>query len=276
MVPVIKINHDDKTMNDKNSKPTAIEKALDILSAFTPNNSEMGTVELSQKTGFHTATVNRTLQVLSRKRFLHQNPLNRKFTLGPAIFALGEAVLESVRGSLLHFAVPHLRQLCDNLRETVVLEVISGLSGVIAYVAQANQILNIRVEVGVRIPTHAAAGTKVIIAFSEQESIERFLKKKLRRYTKKTITDPQKLRAQLEKIRKDGVAFTKEEINLGVNAIGVPIFDHEDRPIAAVVVVGPSSRVKCNKKSPIVPELKKTASKIAANFFHPESMAKET
>jgi len=262
-------------MNDKNPKPTAIEKALDILFAFTPNNFEMGTVELRQKTGFHTATVNRTLQILTRKRFLHQNPLTRKFTLGPAIFALGEAVLESVRGSLLHIAVPHLRELCDNVRETVVLEVISGVSGVIAYVVQGNQILNIRVEVGVRIPTHAAAGTKAMIAFSEQESIERFLKKKLRGYTKKTITDPQKLRNQLEKIRKDGVAFTKEEINLGVNAIGVPIFNHENRPIAAVVVVGPSSRVKCNKKSPIVPELKKAASKIASNLFHPESIAEE-
>ena len=83
-------------MEHKNTKPTAIEKALDILLAFTPNNPDMGTVELSQKTGFHTATVNRTLKALTGKKFLYKNPITRKFSLGPAIFALGEAVLESV------------------------------------------------------------------------------------------------------------------------------------------------------------------------------------
>ena len=259
-------------MEHKNAKPTAIEKALDILLAFTPNNPDMGTVELSQKTGFHTATVNRTLKALTGKKFLYKNPITRKFSLGPAIFALGEAVLESVRGNLLPVAIPYIRELSQNLRETVVLEVLLGMSGIIAYVEQGDHTLNIRADIGGRVPTHASAGSKAIIAFSEQETVERFLKKKLERFTKTTITDPEKLRMQFKKIREDGVAFTKEEMNLGVNAIGGPVFNYENRPVAAIVVVGPASRVKCNKKSPMVAQLKETAFKISANLFHPESI----
>ena len=250
------------------SNPTAIEKALDLLLAFAPRNHEMGTVELSGKTGFHVATVNRTLKILSQKKFLQRNPKTRKFTLGPAIMALGEAFINSLNENMLPVALPHLQALCDKVRETVVLEVVSGMSGIIAYVAEGKQALNIRASLGGKTPTHAAAGAKAILAFSEDETIEEFLQKRMRRYTRKTITDPKKLRTHLEKIKKDGVSFTQEEIDEGINAIGAPILDHEDRPMAAVVIVGPSSRVKCDINSPLVHELKKTASQISANFFH--------
>ena len=82
-------------MTSHESKPGAIEKALDILLAFFPRNHEMGNVELSEKTGFHIATVNRTLKILSKKKFLQQNPKTRKFTLGPAIMALGESFINA-------------------------------------------------------------------------------------------------------------------------------------------------------------------------------------
>ena len=249
----------------------AVEKALRILMAFYPQNSEMGTVDLARKTGFHTATVNRILRILAQNSFLYQNPLTRKFNLGSSVFALGEAAIESLSDNLLHKALPYLNELCERVRETVVLELISGESGIVAYVAQGKQTLGIRANIGSRLPTHAAAGAKAIIAFSTPKMTENFLKKNLRRFTHKTITDPDKLRGHLQKIRKQGVSFCREEIDLGVNAVGVPIFNHKNKPEAAVVVVGPSQRVKCNVKSPMVAEIHKTASAIAAQLFHRDS-----
>ena len=247
--------------------PGAIEKALDLMLAFAPKNYEMGTVQLSEKTGFHIATVNRTLKILAKKRFLQQHPETRKFTLGPAILALVESFLNSLHENLLPTALPHLNELRDKVRETVVMEVISGMSGIISYVAEGKKALNIRAAIGARTPTHAAAGAKAILAFSEKETIEKFLKKKMRRFTETTITDPKKLKTQLQKIRRDGVAFAREEIDEGINAIGAPILNHEGRPMAAVVLVGPSSRVKCDVNSSLVHEVKRTASQIAANLF---------
>ncbi|HUL20463.1 MAG TPA: IclR family transcriptional regulator [Thermodesulfobacteriota bacterium] len=263
-------------MEEKKRPLNAVEKALLILMAFYPRNSEMGTVDLSRKTGFHIATVNRILRILARNRFLFQNPLTRKFNLGPSVFALGEAAIESLNDNLLHKALPYLNELCEKVRETVVLEVISGESGIVAYVAQGKQTIGIRANIGSRLPTHAAAGAKAIIAFSSEERAGNFFKKNLRRFTPKTITDPEKLRRHLQKIRRQGVSFCQEEIDVGVNAIGVPIFNHKHQPVAAIVVVGPSQRVRCNAKSPMVAEIHKTASMIAVQLFHRESSGKNS
>ena len=242
----------------------AIEKALRILLAFYPRNSEMGTVDLSRKTGFHIATVNRILRILARNHFLYQNPLSRKFNLGPSVFALGEAAIESLTDNLLPKALPYVSELCEKVRETVVLEVISGEIDTIVYVAQGKQTLGIRASIGSRMPTHAAAGAKAIIAFSSPKTIDAFLKKKMQRFTKNTITDPRKLKLEIEKIRKEGVAFTREEMDIGVHAIGAPILNYRNQPVGAVVIVGPCSRIKCNKRSPLVSVLKETVSAISA------------
>ncbi len=255
-------------MGTQKLNSNAVEKALRILMAFCPRNSEMGTVDLSRKTGFHIATVNRILQTLARNRFLSQNPLTRKFSLGPSVFDLGEAAIESLSDNLLHKVLPYLNELCERVRETVVLELISGASGIVAYVVQGKQTLGIRAHIGGRLPTHAAAGAKAIIAFSSPEMRESVLSKNLRRVTDNTITDPAQLRRHLEKIRKQGVSFCEEEIDMGVNAIGIPLFNHKHQPEAAIVVVGPSTRVKCHVKSPMVAELRKTASMIAVQLFH--------
>jgi DNA-binding IclR family transcriptional regulator len=244
----------------------AVEKALRILMAFYPQNSEMGTVDLTRKTGFHTATVNRILRILAQNRFLYQNPLTRKFNLGPSVFALGEASIKSLSDNVLHKALPYLNELCERVRETVILELISGSSSIVAYVAQGKQTLGIRANIGSRLPTHAAAGSKAIIAFSAPETWDSFLNKKMTCFTKRTIMDPEKLKRELRKIRKEGVAFTREEIDEGVNAIGVPILSYKNQPAGAVVVVGPSSRIKCHLGSPLVAELKKTVSAMCAHL----------
>jgi DNA-binding IclR family transcriptional regulator len=108
---------------------------------------------------------------------------------------------------------------------------------------------------------------KAIIAFSEPEIIDMFLRKRMQRFTPRTITDPDKLRSEFNRVRKTGIAYTREEIDEGVNAIGAPILDLANKPVAAVAVVGPSARVKCSIHSPIVRELQETTANIAAALF---------
>ena len=95
-----------------------------------------------------------------------------------------------------------------------------------------------------------------------------FLNKRMHRFTQRTITDPDKLRSELNRVKKTGIAYTREEIDEGVNAIGAPILDFSGKPVAAAVVVGPSARVKCSIHSPAVKELQETTANIAAELFH--------
>ena len=251
-------------------KTSSIEKALDILMAFSPHNREMGTTDLSSRLRYHPATVNRILQILCQKGFLRQNEKSRKFTLGPSTFQLGRTIFDSLSGNLVHISTDHLIDLSEKVGETVVLEVLSHDQVVVTYIAQGNNSHSIGPRIGDRVPIHAAAGAKAMLPFYEPEKVERLLKAPLQRFAPRTITSLEVLRREIEEARRTGVAFCQEEMAEGVNAVGAPVLDHEGRPVAGVVIAGLASRVKCTTRSPMVRELKKTAKDISVLLFHEE------
>jgi DNA-binding IclR family transcriptional regulator len=55
--------------------------------------------------------------------------------------------------------------------------------------------------------------------------------------------------------------------------LGIPIFDFESKAVAAVVIAGLASSIRCDPKSPIVIVLKDGVRDISGQLFHPESMA---
>jgi DNA-binding IclR family transcriptional regulator len=249
-------------------KPNSIEKALDVLSAFTPYNGEKGTGEISQELGLHKATASRILRTLTDKGFLQQNLETKKFSLGPAASDLGRAYNTGLSSNLVQIAKSYIDDLRSRLEETVVLEVLSGTGTVMAYVAEGPQRVRIAGTVGDRLPAHAAAGAKAILAFSPSELVERLLADKLPRLTPNTITSPKAYTRGLQEIRRRGYSFDSEEIDVGINAVGVPIFDREDRPVAAVVVAGPAQRIRGEDDSDIVILTKRTAAEISDRLHH--------
>jgi IclR family acetate operon transcriptional repressor len=254
-------------MKKTTDKTNSIEKALNILMAFNPHNWERGTVELSRELDLHPATVNRILMVLRGKGFVRQGHLREKFTLGPAAYQLGKSYMQFLKTELVAAAAPYLEDLCRKIQETVVLDIISGYSVIVAYVAYGGRVLPTRASVGDRLAVHAAAGGKAILAFSDPEFVSRLLNRKLHRFTASTITDLNTLKLHLKQVKEYGVGFSKEEMEIGVNGIGAVIFDTYEKPVGAVAIVGPSGRVQCEIESPMVDELKMTVAKISAELF---------
>lgn len=245
----------------------SLEKALTLLLAFEPHNSEMGTVELSALVGLHKSTVSRLLKVLVAYHFLSHNPETRKYSLGPAILHLGRALNQSLKTNLVQIAKPHIDDLRNHLKETVILEILAGENMVMAYVAEGSRLVRLAGSIGDRVPFHAAAGAKAFLAFCTPELKNSLLGVKLRPFTKYTITDKAKLDRELVEIRRKGFAFDQEELDEGTFAIGAPIFNHEKRPIAALVVAGPSQRISWDEDSPIVASLLETAEHISQRFW---------
>ncbi len=246
----------------------AVEKCLDILMAFSPHNQEMGTVEMSLKMDINKSTTSRLLHVLERKGFLRQNLKTKKFQLGPSAMNLGIAIKRSLETNLVHLAKPHMDELRNELKETIALEVFSGNNTVLAYLAKGPHRISLAGNVGDILAVHAAAGAKVILAFSSSRVRERILNGKLARLTPNTITDPEHLKKQLQEILKNGFSFDREEHDIGTCAMGVPVFNSEGKPCAALVVIGPSQRINLLNDSRVVTLLKETASKISEGLYH--------
>jgi len=106
-------------MNPKDQKPNAIEKALDILMTFVPHNEPMGTAEISKKLGLHNATASRTLLLLTKRKFLRQDPHTKKFRLSRSALDLGLAVTHSLTTDLVNIAKPHKVYRLANLNMVV-------------------------------------------------------------------------------------------------------------------------------------------------------------
>ena len=137
---------------------------MKIFMAFIPQNQELSTTELSDKLGFHKATVSRTLQIFTRYNFLMQNPQTKKYMLGGALIHLGTIARNSFLTTLVNIAKPYIDNLRETLRETVAMEVLAGDNYYMVYVAEGPQHVRIAATVGEMLPKHAAAGAKVILS----------------------------------------------------------------------------------------------------------------
>jgi IclR family transcriptional regulator, KDG regulon repressor len=249
-------------------KATAIEKALQILMLFQPHNPEMGTTEISQLLSYHKATVSRILLTLTRQGFLRQDPRTKTFSLGPSVLHLAWAVKQSLRTNLVEIARPHINALRDAVNETTTFEILSGSVTVLAYLAEGTRAVRTTTYLGATLPAHAAAGAKAILAHVPPDVWAPAFAQGVEALTAQTITDGRTFARQLEQVKERGFAVDDEEVDLGVTAVAAPVFDHEGRPVAAVVVVGPSDRVASEPVSDLVARVKKTARNVSADLHY--------
>ena len=248
---------------------SSAEKALRILLALSSKNQEKGNLELSDELGFSSSTVNRLLRVLESLGFARQNPDNKRYTLGSSAADLGRAVNRNISSQLVGIAQPYVDTLRDLTGETAGLELMSGMQAILIYESKGPNPVSVSFSVGDRLPVHVAAGAKAILAFSPPGIVDRFLNGKLTRLTPHSITNVNILKRQLEEARKEGIAFDYGELNVDVAALGAPVFDHEKRPIAAVVVAAPAFRMNKAFESKVIPILKDTAAHISSRLFYP-------
>ena len=131
----------------------------------------------------------------------------------------------------------------NSLEETVVLEVASGRSSIIGYMAEGPGPVRIKGTIGGRHWYHAAAGAKVILAFSPEKFKDEILRRELIRCTPNTIVDQNALEKEIKLIRRRGFSFDNEERNIGIRAFGCPVFNHEGKPVAGLVAAGSLQRI---------------------------------
>jgi DNA-binding IclR family transcriptional regulator len=136
-------------------------------------------------------------------------------------------------------ALPILRRLYNEIRETVTLDVSTNHKYYTLEIVQKEEGIGFIAHPQSDLPLHCGASGQVLLAFSEKEDIESYLKAaKLKKYTDKTITDKNRLKKKLSEIKKTGYAYTKGEVVAEGWAIAAPIFNHLDKICAALCVLG--------------------------------------
>jgi DNA-binding IclR family transcriptional regulator len=209
-------------------------------------------------------TAHRILVALAGRQYLARDERTRRFRLGPAALALGDRARTML--DLRQAALPVLRRLALETDETALLTVPNDdrdLSVCLERV-ESSQPLRLSVEPGRRLPLHAGASQKALLAFFGDDEIERVLAATLERLCHATIVRPKALRVNLREIRDRGWAFSLEETNVGVWGVAVPLLDEQRLAVAALGLAGPSARLSPDEVGDHLEGLGNGAAEVAA------------
>ena len=239
-----------------------LARGLDILELFAGDSPELTQTEISERLGLPVPTVHRLVKLLMERGWLVRDGASRRLRLG-----LGAArLLPAVR--LPDIARDPLRAMAERSGETVNLATLdtlgTGGSEVLYLVSETgSNLLTLRSHVGLRLPVHATALGKCLLAQLDDQDARRVAgSEPYPARTPRTVTSWDKLRAQLERVRRDGVAYSREEYEVGLHSIAVPLaWVDGDGPVAVNVSL-PSSRAGRDATAELTRELQAAADRI--------------
>ncbi|MBM2620692.1 IclR family transcriptional regulator [Actinoplanes sp. LDG1-06] len=217
---------------------SVIGKVSLILDSFTADDRGIGFAELQRRTGLAKATLHRLTGEMVDARLLDR--VDGKFHLSGHLFALG--MRASVERSLIEVATPFLEDLYERTHETVHLGLREG--GEVVYVAKIGGHRQARApsRLGGRLPLHATAIGKALLAFAPDSVREDVLTRPLGRLAPRTVTSAVMLRRQLDEAAETGLTYEAEESAVGIVCVGAPVLDGDDLAVAAISVAGPATR----------------------------------
>ena len=243
----------------------SVERAADILELFLEDEPELSVKDISQKLGLSKSTAHGLIKTLEHRGYLQQNPYDLKYKLGLRLFELGHYIANQL--DIGQIARPFIKELVDELKETVHLVVRQQDELVYVEKEEGPQTLRIYSHVGKRAPMHCTGVGKAILAYQDEEEIDRILSTvPLQAFTKNTITDKDKNQEQLQTIRESGYSIEDEEIELGLTCIGAPIFNHNGNVTASLSCATPKMRLTDERLPEVIAGVKKTAAKISGSL----------
>ncbi|UYP18890.1 IclR family transcriptional regulator [Rhodococcus sp. Z13] len=222
---------------------TVLGKVVTVLWAFTADDHGLPLAELARRTGLPKATLHRIANDLVAVRLLDRDESG--YRLSGQLFELG--LRASLERGLLEVAIPFMEDLYERTHETVHLGVPEGTEVVYVSKIGGHRPASIPSRIGGRMPMYCTGIGKALLAFSPPEVLAEVLAGGMPRKTPRTITTPGRLSANLAAVVEHGVAFEYEESAVGLTCVAAPIFDADDRPIAAVSVTGPVTRFRPEK-----------------------------
>jgi DNA-binding IclR family transcriptional regulator len=233
--------------------PTAavqsVDRAVTILELLA-REGESSVTELAAELGVHKSTAFRLLATLETHRLVEQVNDRGRYRLGVGNLRLAGAT--TARLDVVTEARPLTRQLAADTGETVNITVRSEESALYLDQAAGSSALQSHNWVGQRIPLHATSNGKVLLSELSEHEFDEALPH-LPRFTEHTITSPERLRDELDGVRRLGYALAVDELEVGLTAAAAPIRSAHGDIIASMSISGPTFRLTGERLDEVVP-----------------------
>ncbi len=243
-----------------------VKKTLDILEVFLNNGKEVGLAELTEITGQNISTVHGILQDLIQRGYIKQQYKRGKYSLGLKFLSFSDAINKmTVIEEAVH---PFMVKLHKEVNETVVLSIRKENNGIaigeLYSESLQGALTKIRIGESVVFPLYCTGAGKVLLAGMKDYELNTYLHtEKLVPFTPNTITDVDKLREQLQNIRRGSLGFDYDEYHMGLSNIAVSLKGYAGRTIAALGVTALSSSLDSKRIKEIILITEKYATEIS-------------
>ena len=251
----------------------SIERACAILEAIAAARDGITLAELSKRLGLHTSTAFHLVQTLVALGYVRQVRDTKRYRIGRPLFTLAAAALDEVE--MVSLATPILEQLSAGTGESGHFGVWSGGSVVVMARTPGTGAFQMTSNLGLVRPAYCTALGKVLLAFLSDRELDRFFAAtELRALSARTITDPLRLRRELEAIRRTGIAYDDGEFDPEVRCVAAPVRDFTGRVSGVIGVSGPVWRLSLQALQGKAALVGRAAAEMSASLgYAPEKVA---
>lgn len=250
----------DDPANSPRTGATPGLRLFSLLEVVAENHRPFALQAMVAATGLPKPTVHRMLQQLEGAGLLQRQGDGRHYTTGVRLRRLAETLLlnDSYHGA--RHAV--LRNLVDEIGESCNITALSGDEVVYLDRVETPEPLRFHLRPGSRVPCHATASGKILLAQMAPTQRRQLLgHAPLRRCTVNTITDLDELEEELARVRRDGFAVDDEEFLPGLICVAVPVPSpgRAGRSALCIAVQAPVVRLPLGRALDLLPALQRAA-----------------
>jgi len=230
---------DEDNKNNKYIVPS-IARALKILEYLAKDNHEASIAEIASSFDYPKNSVFRVMKSLEYYGFVEEE--SRKYRTTPRLLYLGYASMQNK--GIVEASMDVMHALRDEVNETVLIGTLLGNKVVIIDQYVSFELIKFVADIGMRVPLHTSAPGKVILAYLPEDERGKLIDHmNFVRYTDMTVPSKRAMLEEIRNIRSQGYAVDDGEEVPEIHCIGVPIFDYRHYPVAAIWIVGPSTRL---------------------------------
>ncbi len=239
------------------------ERVARVLDCFAPPPHECSFMQIVRRTGLPRASAHRLIGQLAGIGFLEAGPAGRGYRLGPRLFGLLHAQLDSTRlTALVRPVLSALARECGAV--SFVARLVQGQVELFATeTPQDRQQSHVFPGLGLR-PVHACSSAKALVAFQSLPLAAVLLAAPRERFTDRTLLSEADLLAEFARIRRDGYAVCDQEINEGVVSLAVPVVMPRLGPVYTLGLIALADRLAPPHRALAVLALKRAAARLAA------------
>lgn len=213
----------------------AVQRAVAVLDALADAGAEIGTNEVARRTGINVSSVSRLLATLADSGLVQHVADTGRYRLGMHVLQLANAARAGL--DIRTLARPYLDELTEITGETSTLSLPGQYEVLTVDFAQSDVSVRSVASIGRNSVAHATAAGKVFLAWGGQ-----LPPGPLAVYTDRTVTDRERVTAEVAKVRDRGWAEAVREREEDLNGLAVPVLDASGRLAAILGVQGPSTR----------------------------------